>query len=202
MSRASSTSLVDHEGRQETSFADDEYSPMPTKHSRLGSRTASARTSRRGSRVGSKIELLTPLDSRSAQGEGGKGESQLEEDFVAEPDFVDVEEDVLDEAVDDVEVQRLTRQRGFGLGGWVDTLIGWSMFSVTEDEESDGETPEEHPKKGEDNSGASIRRVPDKRPALEPQDGDSTERLGGPRDDEGGWQDAAWLLSVATKVLL
>ncbi|KAI9701593.1 MAG: hypothetical protein M1836_001649 [Candelina mexicana] len=201
ISRASSTSLVDNEGREETSFADDEDSPLSTRNSRAGSRITSARTSRRGSRVASKLELLTPINSRTSGGHGGEGASHFEEDFVAEPDFVDIDEEVIDDTVDDVEIQQLTRKRGFGLGGWMDTLIGWSLF--TEDgEESDKETPEEQPEKRNNNLEARIGRVRDGRVALEPQAGSGIERSLDARSDEGGWQDAAWLLSIAVKVLL
>ncbi|KAI9790941.1 MAG: hypothetical protein M1835_000637 [Candelina submexicana] len=202
ISRASSTSLVDNEGREETSFADDEYSPLSTRNSRACSRIASARTSRRGSRVASKLELLTPINSRTSGGHGGEGASLFEEeDVVIEPDFVDIDKDIIDDTVDDVEIQQLTKERGFGLGRWMDTLIGWSLF--TEDgEESDKEPPEEQPEKRENNSEARIGRVRDGRVALEPQAGGGTERSLDARSNEGGWQDAAWLLSVAVKVLL
>ncbi|KAI9710207.1 MAG: hypothetical protein M1812_007479 [Candelaria pacifica] len=203
ISRASSTSLVDNEGREETSFADDEYSPLSTRSSRVGSRIASARTSRRGSRVGSKVELLTPINSRTPKSGGGEGEGLLEEDFVAEPDFVDVEGEVVDDKLDDVEIHQLTRQRGFGLGGWLDTLMGWSMFSVTEDgEESDEEISQEQPKRRENKSGAGIRVLHDDSVAVKSPIENDVEKPPDGRGDEGGWQDAAWLLSVATKVLL
>jgi hypothetical protein len=137
---------------------------------------------------------------------GGEG---VEADFVGED-----EESVGDEE----EVARLARERGFGLGGWMDRLIGWTLFSVEEDGESssdddeDGEesmTREELQLKKE----VEARRKKMEREAIvaasaansnEQEDEASKDAIPQPvpAEGEGGWQDAAWLLSVASKVLL
>ncbi|KAH7380021.1 hypothetical protein BKA66DRAFT_420093 [Pyrenochaeta sp. MPI-SDFR-AT-0127] len=195
--------------------------------SRVGSRVPSARQSRRGSRVGSRADLIMSAGLKSQSGR--QSFEELEERFL-EPDFVegDGESDG-----DEEEVARLARERGFGLGGWMDRLIGWTLFDVDEDGEGSEEEEEE------DTSSALTldnvtkeelklrREVEAKRRKLEREaivaasalkardatdsstktDDDSrpttadAQRL--PANEEtGGWQDAAWLLSVASKALL
>ncbi|KAI9815064.1 MAG: hypothetical protein M1827_002907 [Pycnora praestabilis] len=230
--RASSTSLTGNDGTRDDnlSFADDEFSPISTRNSRDGfvakSRNASARNSRRGSRVGSKVEMLEPLTSGDLRESEGFFQ---EEEYLAEPDFVDVDEDVYaeeddnDDDRDEEEVQRLTRERGFGLGGFVDRLIGWSLFSVEEDgdyedDDEDGWDQENdeyiREKKRREalaaaaaaaaarRSGESDAPVLPKPPEGIGMDGGEGSGNGARDGEEGGWQDAAWLLSVATKVLL
>ncbi len=143
--RESSTSLVDARdgsddedggyAHAEADVADDEFSPVSRRNSasRSGpvSRFASARSSRRGSRVG--LGASTPLGARF-----GEEEERGEGYFVQGPDFVDAvdgeDEEVEREEVDERELQRLTREKGFALGGLLDRVIGWSMFRVGEEE--------------------------------------------------------------------
>jgi hypothetical protein len=144
------------------------------------------------------------------------------EDSPIEPDFVEADED--DGPDDEEEVARLARERGFGLGGWMDALIGWTLFSVDEDGEvSDEEKEEEDEEQGKgmtDEDKRLMREVEAKRrkmeresiiaaSALKGHDKEAVEggevRMEVPRPPEGqeagGWQDAAWLLSVASKAL-
>lgn len=189
-------------------FADDEFSPVTTRSMSFGpatgtgSRPMSRYGSRNQSRRGSKAQLFTPL--------GGPQEGYFDhkdfaqEDFVAEPDFVDVEEEGYenedDAKTDEALVRKLARASNLGLGGWVERMLGWSLFAVDEDgEEADDTEVEVTDEKAEDSEVSSrtsrrnIDGAADARPEVMPP----------LRDDEaGGWQDAAWLLSVATKVLL
>ncbi|KAF2709282.1 hypothetical protein K504DRAFT_335512, partial [Pleomassaria siparia CBS 279.74] len=194
--------------------------------SRVGSRVVSAHTSRRGSRVGSRIDLMMSAASKQSSArhsldiDGGMFASNF-----AEPDFVD-DEDESDG--DEEEVARLARDRGFGLGNWMDRLIGWTLFSVDEDgEDSDDDDEEEDDDSGKPENMTKeeliLRREVDaKRRKLEreaiiaasavtphstrEEDGDGNgeplNQQRAPNEDNGGWQDAAWLFSVATKVLL
>ncbi|OCK85360.1 hypothetical protein K432DRAFT_377714 [Lepidopterella palustris CBS 459.81] len=236
--RASSTSLVhqsdgfeEHPSHREghltllsgEHFADDECSPVtPRLLSRFGSRAgsgvASARNSRRGSRVGSRIELIAPSGLQL-------GDDQYLGEEMVEPDFVEPD----DESVgDEEEVARLARERGFGLGGWVDRLIGWTLFKVEEDGEETDDDDDDDDDEGDterDESltneqirlrkevearrkklereaivAASAASPSEKREPSERKETAETQPL--PGDEEGGWQDAAWLLSVASKVLL
>lgn len=187
--------------------------------SRVASRVPSARQSRRGSRVGSRADL---------QMTGGSARHSLElpsEEQFMEPDFVD--EHGEESSGDEEEVARLARDRGFGLGSWMDKLIGWTLFDVDED----GEASEEEEEDEEQNREKSFlpenmtreelrlrREVEAKRRKLEretiiaasalkakeKEDEDpSRPSTSGtqPPEEGGGWQDAAWLLSVASKAL-
>ncbi|RAR14792.1 hypothetical protein DDE83_001824 [Stemphylium lycopersici] len=216
--------------------------------SRMGSRVPSARPSRRGSRAGSRVDLMTGLSTTKLQPQPQSQSarhsldiSELEERFI-EPDFIEADED---SDGDEEEIARLTRERGFGLGGWMDRLIGWSLFSVDEDREA-SETEEEDDYNDNDEetmsrksrgSGLRLdnlnkeelklrREVEAKRRKLEREaiiaasalrsqrgegaavDGESRpstagegEQMRAVNEEAGGWQDAAWLLSVASKAL-
>ncbi|EMD96433.1 hypothetical protein COCC4DRAFT_92148, partial [Bipolaris maydis ATCC 48331] len=200
--------------------------------SRMGSRVPSARPSRRGSRAGSRVDLMTGLGIKTA--------SEPEERFI-EPDFIEADED---SDGDEEEVARLARERGFGLGGWMDRLIGWSLFAVDEDREgSDDEDDEDDDEDAHDAKGLrgrelklddltkeelKLRReVEAKRRKMEREaiiaaaavksqhgEGEAASRPSTAGEGEGsdgqtrraneeagGWQDAAWLLSVASKAL-
>ncbi|EUC33638.1 hypothetical protein COCCADRAFT_26086 [Bipolaris zeicola 26-R-13] len=199
--------------------------------SRIGSRVPSARPSRRGSRVGSRVDLMTGL--------GIKTVSEPEERFI-EPDFIEADED---SDGDEEEVARLARERGFGLGGWMDRLIGWSLFAVDEDREGSDEDDEEEDEEDDAREGKGLsgkelklddltkeelklrREVEAKRRKMEREaiiaaaavkshhgEGEtgsrpstageaSDDQMRRVNDEAGGWQDAAWLLSVASKAL-
>jgi hypothetical protein len=185
--------------------ADDEFSPITTRRSLSfgpatgGSRSISRYGSRGNSRRGSRAQLFTPL---GGEREGYFDQREFPQEFIAEPDFVDAEEEVEieeDEAKqDEAIVRKLARGSSLGLGGLVERMLGWSLFAVDEDgEDAEVEIVDE---KGEDSelSSRTSRRTLDG--STEPLAGEVMPPL---RDDEaGGWQDAAWLLSVATKVLL
>ncbi|RDL38056.1 Uncharacterized protein BP5553_05489 [Venustampulla echinocandica] len=223
VSRASSTSLTAQRDEEEEQFehelarermardsrrgsvdADDEFSPITRRslsfssRSRPGSRFASRANSRRGSRA-----VLTPLaDER----DGYFDVSNLDkEGLVVEPDFVDVDEEEFedeggDEArMDEAVVRNLARASSAGLTGWVERMLGWSLFAVDEDDEDpDVDVVGEKTEETELSSRLSRRHL---RGGMEEvQTADVMPAL---RDDDaGGWQDAAWLLSVATRVLL
>ncbi|KAH0543846.1 hypothetical protein FGG08_001885 [Glutinoglossum americanum] len=199
VSRASSTSLVDYEGREDLSFADDEFSPYSPRNSRGGSRVGSRVVSRHGSK--SKIDLLTPWARAGIIGDGDDMAGDIDDEYVAEPDFVDVDEDIYGEVDADAELSQIAKLRGFGLGSWVDRLIGWSLFAVEEDEESedDGEAEADEQERKKLDAETRRKREEFERVIIGPPGGSGEGVSQG--DQEGGWQDAAWLLSVATKVL-
>ena len=189
-------------------------------HSRAGSRVQSARNSRRGSRVGSRVDLImsSGLRTLNARHSVDLDESMFEDDII-EPDFV---EDDDESDGDEEEVARLARERGFGLGTWMDRLIGWTLFDVDEDgeESSDEEEEEDTASRPENMTKEELilrREVEAKRRKLEreaiiaasavrTQDGEVKTDLAAepipPPEDGGGWADAAWLFSVASKVIL
>ncbi|KAJ4333817.1 hypothetical protein N0V87_007293 [Didymella glomerata] len=134
-----------------------------------------------------------------------------------EPDFVEADQEGPD---DEEEVARLARERGFGLGGWMDALIGWTLFSVDEDGEVSSEEEEQQTSNLTKDEARLMREVEAKRRKMERESiiaasavraQDKAGEDGGevkidvPKPPEGqeagGWNDAAWLLSVASKAL-
>lgn len=193
-----------------TADADDEFSPVVTRPgmwqsagSRSGSRSHSRFTSRRGSRA----QLFTPSEG-PRDGYFDQGDFVRQLDFITEPDFVNAEEEEQDGLYegndearkDDAEVRKLARANSQGLSGWVEKMLGWSLFAVGEDGEDDEVADEVADEKAEESEASS--RI--SRRAFEGNVGPVAEEVPPPvRDgDVAGWQDAAWLLSVATKVLL
>lgn len=224
VSRASSTSLTAQRDEEEDELArerevasrrqsrqgsvvgsidaDDEFSPVTTRRSLsfAGSRPMSRFPSRGNSRRGSKAQLYTPL---TMDREGYFDHRDFaQETFGAEPDFVDAEEEEYedaDEAREDEDViRKLANTSSNGLGGWVERMLGWSLFAVDEDGE---ETETDAVDENAEDSEASVRTS---RRTLDGVTEPPPEGVLPPLQDEeaGGWQDAAWLLSVATKVLL
>lgn len=208
--------------------------------SRVGSRAPSARQSRRGSRVGSRADLLMMSTAGGAfkptSGRASIDSAPDADERFLEPDFVEADDE---SDGDEEEVARLARERGFGLGGWMDRLIGWTLFSVEEDGEAsddDDDNDDDDDDADAEQHGAAPklasltkdelklrREVEAKRrklereaimaaAALRSREGDgtadesasrpSTGEAQRPNEEMGGWQDAAWLLSVASKALL
>lgn len=187
--------------------------------SRLGSRSQS--------RVGSQAGLMTPSEQQLRRSVDGyfvqssyshhHGQVEDEEDesasYVAGPDFVSldtkleaVEADTSNE--DEAHVRRLVKSGGAGGGSWLGSVLGWGLFSVEEnEEESDDEGDRETGGVDGDGEGepvdppAQARRRSTSR-QFEGLPLPAEERIPPPKADEGGWHDAAWLLSVASKVLL
>jgi Protein of unknown function (DUF3984) len=173
--------------------------------SRAGSRVASARPSRRGSKSGSRVDFLTTYDSRTPG--TAVVDSYFEEELAMEPDFVDNDDEEGKTA--DEEIKRLATAQDAGLGGFVDQLIGWSLFNVDEDSEDDEkikaeETEEELQKRRQ----LEIRKRKEELARVASNSAIATTPkvvMQPPRqnqDQEGGWNDVAWLLSVASKVIL
>ncbi|KAI1659237.1 hypothetical protein F4813DRAFT_26192 [Daldinia decipiens] len=153
--------------------------------------------SRSQSRVGSRAHLRTPVERHAHDGYFSYEVSP--EDHIQGPDFVSLDEKLeafetdtskSDEAV----VRRLVYRKNDGVGSWV-----WSLFSVEENDEesdtadgelSDGETEGSHlPRSASTLDFEGVSNFPE-------------EQIPPPKSDEGGWRDAAWLLTVASKVLL
>lgn len=140
--------------------------------------------------------LRTPMVAEAwEQGGGYFAQDVSERDELVEPDFVDGSEGVGEDTTED-EIARLARDRSFGLGGLVDRLVGWTLFSVDEDREAtDVEEDEEDAGARKLTASAAARGMLQiQRPPVQDVQPEMQE--------EGGWHDAAWLLSLATKVIL
>ena len=178
-----------------------EPSPVSIRHgkwgSRFGSRSVSRRTSRRGSATGSRTPLAGIVSQDVIAGYFDNESLAIP----AEPDFVDAEDEI--DGHDEAEVARLTKDRSYGLGGIVDRLMGFNMFSVPEHEETtdtEGERENETETEAQQRREAEAKRKRDEKDKLvAPQAPRSAGEGGG--QAEGGWQDAAWLLSVASRAM-
>ncbi|KAF4587635.1 DUF3984 domain protein [Ophiocordyceps camponoti-floridani] len=167
-----------------------------------GSRFTSRFTSRRQSIVDGRSMVATPL----YQPDG----AYFDDMDAGGPDFVnldarleELEQDTSFE--DEAAVRRLVRHGHAGKGSWISNVIGWSLFSVEEDDDDEVNDDED----GEESIGSDERPSagadsPDGRwPVRQLIDasGGPLERIPPPSTDQGGWRDAAWLLKVASKVV-
>lgn len=106
-----------------------------------------------------------------------------------------------DDELDESEFQRLTRERGFGLGSWVDQFVGWTVFGVEDDyptATSSSSPPVEStvsfaaPASGHDEVEDEVETDPIDEELVTPM-----EKAG----DTGGWADARWFLRLAAKAI-
>jgi len=176
----------------------------PASRHGAGSRVASRAQSRRGSR-GSRLDVALPREAADGYFEGAGVAA-------AGPDFVELEErewESGDGEEDDEVVRRLASERAFGLGGVLDRLVGWTLFNVDEDRE-DSER-EEAAESAEDAASRRERDATRRREQLERAASSSAlslqaqtavDQADAADGEQGAWHDAAWLLSVASKVIL
>lgn len=206
VSRDSSTSLV--QNHEEDAYHTQEHAELQKagsnhasrRASRAASRVASAKPSRRGSKVGSRVEFANAIDAslnvRSIEG--------YFDQMNIEPDFVEKEDQ--DALKDDAEVARLSRVPGFGIGGLVDKLVGWPLFNVEEPSDEEDEVEEESSAQLRKKKLAQMKRRTEELEKVTSNSASATNPepiVEQPRKPtEGGWNDAAWLLSVASKVIL
>lgn len=182
--------------RGSSAMADDDATPNGSRYpSRFNSRTHSMAESR--SHIGTPFDRQVDVDSYfpnqdmsvAAPGPG--------------PDFVNLDEKLEELEIDSLQddeamVRRLVRHGTTGKGSWISNVIGWSLFKVdendedSEDDDDDSLIEEDLARRGR--GGISRRHFEDVLHAP-------VERIAPPTSDEGGWKDAAWLLSVASKVM-
>ncbi|TDZ23219.1 hypothetical protein Cob_v003721 [Colletotrichum orbiculare MAFF 240422] len=216
VSRASSTSLTGMRDAEEEAF-ERELARERELASRRGSRrgslvdldgsyTHSARPSRPGSRsasrVGPRSQVMTPMDRHSDEGYFPRHHES--EDIIPGPDFVNLDENLeafdFDTTQDDeAAVRRLVKGERAGAGSWVGNILGWPLFAVEENEE---ETDDEDLSSEDDETDEAHEIRSWSARHFEGAPNGLDERIPPPKANQGGWQDAAWLLSVATKVLL
>ncbi|KAL2852838.1 hypothetical protein BJY01DRAFT_87554 [Aspergillus pseudoustus] len=132
----------------------------------------------------------------------------------AAPGDGDSEEDEdEDEQIDERELQRLTRERGFGLGSFVDRLVEWTLFGVDDwplssaDPLNNGPLAleESHLEEHEDKDLHSTSELfQNDHDETESQASDTNqdillaERAG----ENGGWEDAGWLFRAIRRALI
>ncbi|KAK4459968.1 hypothetical protein QBC42DRAFT_111908 [Cladorrhinum samala] len=230
VSRASSTSLAGHS--QEDEAFERELARERQQHSRRASRRNSVHNltildednpsspaySRFGSRSHSRVGSMTPGRTTSFAddyfGSGNERGAPVEEqeEEVTGPDFVNLDDKlenleldgkVIDGLDDEVYVRRLVKGGNGGVGSWFGNVLGAKLFAVEEDEEDETEEDDEEDDYEEgvelDESirVSSLRKLQNATMAAV-----DTASIPPPKADEGGWHDAAWLLTVVSKVLL
>ena len=182
----------------------------------------SARASRRGSRAGlamtSALSTATSTAAVSDSGDyfpsgikgplgpdfvNGQEEDEEDEEQVTNPTSL-VEAEEQEERADDVEVANLARQgSSFGLGGLVDRVVGMSLFDSEkgrreEEEEEMRILEKDRLKRVRDSQRELKDLVMKERKAAAEKKEDAVDKI----EEEGsGWTDAAWLLSVASRVI-
>jgi len=147
--------------------------------------------------------MFTPVDR--ADLDEYFGQSPEGEDYIAGPDFINLDERL--EALgkeaaqdDEAAVRRLVRRGQTGRDSWLASVLGWSLFAVEEDDdesESDDDNTDADTEGRPTTSSRSSSAIHLDRLTKLPE-----EPIPPPQADEGGWNDAAWLLSVASKVIL
>jgi hypothetical protein len=131
---------------------------------------------------------------------------------------------------DEADLQRLTRERGFGLGSWIDRLVEWTLFGVEE-------WPATAPATAPGSTGTAATRIgttatsttvtfeeapngsserenrahdalslasdedDDDGDTLSHTDGESVVSVEKP-GAQGGWEDASWLFRVMKRALV
>ncbi|KAI7530998.1 hypothetical protein KC331_g14370 [Hortaea werneckii] len=186
----------------------------PVWGSRYGSRSGSKRTSRRGSTTAFHTPMAGPPTSAGAESYFGDGEEGFRGEQM-EPDFVDLPPQKTQRkggeqgggggaAADENELARLTSEKSFGLGRLVDQIMGFNLFKVEEGQENTDDDDEVDERERAELTDAASRLAAEAKrrrgekerlTALPPAPRDVGE------EGQGGWQDAAWLLSVASKAL-
>lgn len=183
---------------------------------------ASRRTSRRGSSVLVDDDEVTPYGSRYTSRMGSRsqsvagrrsaaftpGDRDPQDSYfddavhsISGPDFVNLDEKLeeleRDTSHDDeAAVRRLVRHQN-GRGSWITNVIGWPLFALEENDEDEEEDEDDSIGDATSQTGRSgwsarhfegVSNIPE-------------DNVPPPKTDEGAWKDAAWLLSVATKVM-
>ena len=232
--RESSTSLAS-EANYETTHAHAPSAPRNTSHkSRSGLSTPSGATSRRGSRS----HALSRRSSRPDLAMSGlemiphtqtpAGEVRdftpdvVDERIRAEMDLMqqgldeyasETDEESFDSAdeIDEKELQRLTRERGFGLGSWLDRMVEWTLFGVDEWPSSSDGGADHHPapvpnqtatsNPGEESDhGSSVED--DNDTSISDKEDEPVATAVKEPGETGGWEDARWLLYVIKRALI
>ncbi|KAL6860956.1 hypothetical protein J3F83DRAFT_748097 [Trichoderma novae-zelandiae] len=172
------------------SLADDDMS-VSVLGSKLHSRSHSIHDSR--------SQLMTPAERAADDGSYFPNQESL-----AGPDFVDLDEkleelerDTLEDA--EADVRRLMRRGTAGKASWMTSFMGWSLFSVDEHDEETDDDESEYDESLADSRTQADRNAWLKRHVEGPLDPE--DFVPPPTADEGSWSDAAWLLSVASKVI-
>ncbi|KAL4878546.1 hypothetical protein BJY04DRAFT_110484 [Aspergillus karnatakaensis] len=114
-----------------------------------------------------------------------------------------------EEEIDEHELHRLTLERGFGLGSWVDRMVEWTLFGVDDWPLSSTSDPVNHPPPL---TAGGLHRAPESSNNGTVNDHDETQSLASDTNseilvteragDRGGWEDAGWLFRTIRRALI
>lgn len=165
----------------------------------------STRGSRHGSRSASQAAArvsqgTAALDGRDLDEGYFDRDYTLEDEYAQDPDFVNPDDRLeamgQDPSMDDeAAVRKLVKAEGASRSSW----FGLSLFSVEENPE-DSDTSDDNDAEEEVDERHGWRNTSTRH--FEGVTNSPKEQIPPPDPDQGGWHDAAWLLSVACKVLL
>ncbi|KAK4198518.1 hypothetical protein QBC40DRAFT_92883 [Triangularia verruculosa] len=184
--------------------------------------------SRFGSRSHSRVGSMTPGGSShrmttfvedyfNSNGSGSTPLAENPDEEIAGPDFVNLDEELENYTVEDEEfvngtngaedeayVRKLVKSGNGGVGSWFGHVLGVKLFAVEEDDEEESEDDYDGETTDGEGSGHEMERRVSSLRRLEGQNMKTMvdESIPPPKENEGGWHDAAWLLTVASKVLL
>lgn len=162
--------------------------------------------SRQGSGHASRSQLVTPGERATMEGYFA-GQAMGEDELIPGPDFVNLNEKL--EAAgsegaidldDETAVRRLVKSRHGRPHTWYANVLGWTLFAVQENDDEDDEADGEATTDGEAEDCLSEVSGPEKNFERRMASLTEPQRLSPPKSDDAGWKDAAWLLSVASKV--
>ncbi|RJE27106.1 hypothetical protein PHISCL_00573 [Aspergillus sclerotialis] len=156
-------------------------------------------------------EFMPAMVDKRIRDEFDSIQHDREEDMLS----LDAESESEDE-IDEAEMQRLTRERGFGLGGWFDRLLGWTLFGVDDFPASRVQVSFNEPSRdvsrsrSRERSNGEEEDVEDDDVSVDidrdnestiPREYDTPTIIDKP-GERGGWEDAQWLLRVMKNALL
>ncbi|KAL5342565.1 hypothetical protein BJX70DRAFT_356124 [Aspergillus crustosus] len=123
-------------------------------------------------------------------------------------DSYDSDENSEDE-IDEHELQRLTLERGFGLGSWVDRMVEWTLFGVDDWPLSSTTDPANHPPP---TTAADLHWTAGSSANNNTNDNEETQSVASETNseiltteragDNGGWEDAGWLFRTIKRALI
>lgn len=129
------------------------------------------------------------------------------------------------EEFDEADLQQLTRERGFGLGSWIDRLVEWTLFGVEEwpvPAPASSAVPATRIGTAATSTTVTFEEGPQAR-SQEDEPAHDTLSLGSAEDDDGdtlshtdgesvgsvekpgaqgGWEDAGWLFRIMKRALI
>lgn len=166
-------------------------------------------------------------DGNGYYGEGFEGDEEYwdGEEYGDDGSEYDYSTDETPDEFDEADLQQLTRERGFGLGGWIDRLVEWTLFGVEEwpapgvsspaatrigttpttttvtfEEPLAGSGPEQDDDHDNLSLGSGeLDQYADFDTASHAKEESATVEKPG---EQGGWEDASWLFRVVKRAII